>query len=88
MLPHAWLLVNLGHDPGPFRPASALEIDTDLTWECSTRDESDRLVARTPMRRRGQPEDVANAVLSLAREESDFVNGAMLLVDGVLIAGI
>lgn len=64
------------------------EIDTDLTWECSTVEESDQLVARTPARRRGQPEDIANAVLFFAQEESNFVNGAMLVVDGGLIVGI
>ena len=64
------------------------EIDTDLTWECSTVEESDALVARTPARRRGQPADIANAVAFLCGEESGFVNGAMLLVDGGLISGI
>lgn len=64
------------------------EIDTDLTWECSTLEESDALVARTPVRRRGQPEDIANAVLFFAADESDFVNGSSLLVDGGLLAGI
>lgn len=64
------------------------EIDTDLTWECSTVEESDALVARTPVRRRGQAADIANAVAFLCGEESEFVNGAMLLVDGGLTSGI
>ena len=64
------------------------EIDTDLTWECSTVEESDALVARTPVRRRGQPADIANAVAFLCRGESEFINGATLLVDGGLISGI
>jgi L-rhamnose 1-dehydrogenase len=64
------------------------EIDTDLTWECSTLEESDALVSRTPVGRRGQPEDIANAVLFFAAPESNFVSGASLLVDGGLIAGI
>jgi len=64
------------------------EIDTDLTWECSTVEESDALVARTPVRRRGQPADVANAVAFLCGDESEFINGAMLLVDGGLTSGI
>jgi len=45
-------------------------------------------VARTPTRRRGQPEDIANAVLFFAAAESSFTNGASLVVDGGLIAGI
>lgn len=64
------------------------EIDTDLTWECSTMEESDALVARTPARRRGQPEDIANAVVFFALDQSNFVNGAMLVVDGGLMVGI
>lgn len=64
------------------------EIDTDLTWECSTLEESDALVARTPVRRRGQPADIANAVAFLCGEEAEFISGAMLLVDGGLTSGI
>lgn len=39
---------------------------------------------RTPMRRLGEPRDVANAYLFLASEEADFINGAVLSVDGGL----
>ena len=39
---------------------------------------------RTPMRRLGEPRDVANAYLFLASAESDFINGAVLAVDGGL----
>jgi 3-oxoacyl-[acyl-carrier protein] reductase len=39
---------------------------------------------RTPMRRLGEPRDVANAYLFLASDEADFINGAVLSVDGGL----
>jgi 3-oxoacyl-[acyl-carrier protein] reductase len=39
---------------------------------------------RTPMRRLGEPRDVANAYLFLASSEADFINGAVLSVDGGL----
>jgi 3-oxoacyl-[acyl-carrier protein] reductase len=39
---------------------------------------------RTPVRRLGEPRDVANAYLFLASEEADFINGAVLSVDGGL----
>jgi len=39
---------------------------------------------RTPARRLGAPRDVANAYLFLASEEADFINGAVLSVDGGL----
>lgn len=42
----------------------------------------DHLVSLVPARRLGKPEEVANAVLFLASDESSFVTGANLLVDG------
>jgi 3-oxoacyl-[acyl-carrier protein] reductase len=45
----------------------------------------DRFVNMTPVRRLGQPEDVANAFLFLASDEAAFVNGAVLSVDGGLV---
>jgi 3-oxoacyl-[acyl-carrier protein] reductase len=36
----------------------------------------------TPMGRLGKPEDVANAALFFASDESNYVTGASLLVDG------
>ncbi|HTY38589.1 MAG TPA: SDR family NAD(P)-dependent oxidoreductase [Bacteroidota bacterium] len=41
-----------------------------------------RVLARTPMGRLGEPIDVANAVLFLASEQSKFVTGVVLPVDG------
>ncbi|MGB9664353.1 MAG: 3-oxoacyl-[acyl-carrier-protein] reductase [Ignavibacteria bacterium] len=37
---------------------------------------------KTPLGRLGKPEDIANAYLFLASEEADFINGAVLSVDG------
>jgi NAD(P)-dependent dehydrogenase (short-subunit alcohol dehydrogenase family) len=39
-------------------------------------------VERTPMRRLGEPEDVANAVAFLVSEESSFITGEVLNVSG------
>jgi 3-oxoacyl-[acyl-carrier protein] reductase len=41
-----------------------------------------RLMDETPLKRQGTPEDVANAVLYLASDESDFVTGELHLVSG------
>ncbi len=38
--------------------------------------------ARQAMNRLGKPEEVAHAMLYLASEESSFVTGSMLVVDG------
>lgn len=40
------------------------------------------LTSKIPMQRSGRPEEIAAAVLWLASDESSFVNGAMLPVDG------
>jgi len=42
------------------------------------------LLANTPLRRLGEPEDVAGAVRFLCSEESSFITGEVLLVDGGL----
>jgi len=38
--------------------------------------------ASVPVRRNGQPEDIAHAFLFLASEEASYVNGQVVLVDG------
>lgn len=46
------------------------------------------VVKRTPAGRLAKPKDIANAVLFLASEESDFINGALLFVDGSIINNV
>ena len=45
------------------------------------------MVERTPVRRLGEPDDVASAYLFLASEEANFINGAVLSVDGGIVIG-
>jgi len=40
---------------------------------------------KTPLKRLGTPEDIANAYLFLASEEASFINGTTLSVDGGII---
>ena len=40
------------------------------------------IVAKIPSARLGQPEDIANAVIFLASNQSDYINGETLPVDG------
>jgi len=42
----------------------------------------ENLAARVPLRRLGSPEEVANAALFFASEESSYITGAILPVDG------
>ncbi|KAB2909903.1 MAG: 3-oxoacyl-ACP reductase FabG [Ignavibacteriales bacterium] len=43
------------------------------------------LIEKTPLGRLGSPEDIANAYLFLASDDSNFVNGTVLSVDGGLV---
>lgn len=40
---------------------------------------------KTPLKRLGSPEDVANTFLFLSSDESDFIHGAVISVDGGII---
>lgn len=59
-------------------------LDSDADREAFLR----KAVASSPTPRAAAPEEVANAVLFLASEESSFVNGVALAVDGAKSAGL
>ena len=44
----------------------------------------DPLIARIPLRRLGQPVDIANAFVFLASDEASYISGVVLSVDGVM----
>lgn len=50
-----------------------------------TKEELQDLKDQTPIGRLGTPKDVSNAVLFFAKEESDFISGQNLVVDGLFI---
>jgi 3-oxoacyl-[acyl-carrier protein] reductase/7-alpha-hydroxysteroid dehydrogenase len=41
------------------------------------------MIARIPLRRLGQPEDIANAFVFLASQEASYITGVVLRVDGM-----
>lgn len=45
----------------------------------------DMMKEKTPLKRLGEPRDIANAYLYLASDEASYVNGAVLCVDGGLV---
>jgi meso-butanediol dehydrogenase/(S,S)-butanediol dehydrogenase/diacetyl reductase len=57
-------------------------IDTALTAFIEKRGYLPALTQNIPMKRIGRPEEIARAVLFLASEESRYMTGTDLLVDG------
>ncbi len=59
-------------------------IDTAMSSRAFENDPArkERVIARTPLGRLGEPSDVANAALFLASAQSKFVTGIILPVDG------
>jgi 3-oxoacyl-[acyl-carrier protein] reductase len=43
---------------------------------------------RVPLRRYGEPEEVAHATLSLVLPAASYINGAVLVVDGGMTAKV
>ncbi len=61
-------------------------IHTPMIYESDlnkpTFDENQFLTQKTPVRRWGQPEDIANIALFLASDEGSYLNGAIIVADG------
>lgn len=59
-------------------------IETDMT-EILKKDIKDSLVKSIPMGRIGTPKDIANIVVFLASEKSDYITGEIINVDGGMV---
>lgn len=57
-------------------------IDTEIHARAGMAQRVEKVAPRLPMRRAGQPEEVADAILWLASEEASYVTGAVLDVGG------
>ena len=64
--------------PGPIHTGMTAVIADDAKAKFARR--------RVPLRRYGDPEEVAHAVLSLALPAASYINGAVLVVDGGMTA--
>ena len=80
----------LAHELGPF----AIRVNcispgfvqtnaaTRHQWEAMGKEKRDALLATTPLRRLGTPEDIALAVLFMASDWAGFITGQNLAVNG------
>ncbi len=61
-------------------------IETDMTSAVVSA-AGDKIKGSIPVKRLGQPDDISNAVLFLASDESSYITGQILKVDGGLTLG-
>jgi len=57
-------------------------IDTDMAKGVKESGQIERVLLRIPKGRLGQPEDIANLVVFLASDDSDYISGAAIVIDG------
>jgi NAD(P)-dependent dehydrogenase (short-subunit alcohol dehydrogenase family) len=57
-------------------------IDTDMAKGVKEGNQLERVLVRIPKNRLGQPEDVAHLAVFLASDESDYISGAAIVIDG------
>ena len=57
-------------------------IDTDMAKGVKESGQLEQVLLRIPRGRLGQPEDIAHLAVFLASEESDYISGAAIVIDG------
>lgn len=59
-------------------------IRTDMTADLIKKNQENSIVDKIPLRRLGEPEDVANLVAFLASDEANYITGQIIAIDGGL----
>lgn len=62
-------------------------IDTSMTRECFTEDETAHLSSAIPLGRAAKPEDVANLAIWLASNKASYITGTSHTIDGGILSG-
>lgn len=79
------MTANLAHDYGPVIRSNAVgpgALSTGALATVLTPEIEECMLARTPIKRLGEPEDIAGAVLYFAAPISQWVSGQVLFVNG------
>ena len=58
---------------------------TPLTQSVCTKEEIETISNKNPSKRLGKPQDIANVVLFLCSEKSDYINGENINVNGGIL---
>ena len=80
------LAKELGKDKITVNAVAPGFIETDMTHQMPAKI-LEMMISRTPLKRLGKPEEIANAFLFLASDEASFITGSTLSVDGGTVVG-
>ncbi|MGB8426793.1 MAG: SDR family oxidoreductase, partial [Desulfobacterales bacterium] len=79
------MTANLAYDNGPEIRNNAVgpgAVRTEASAPVLTAEIEERMLAHTPIKRLGEPEDIAGAVLHFTAPISSWVSGQVLFVNG------
>ena len=63
-------------------PVSTPLLEAIVEASSNPEEERRRIEEKTPLKRLGQPDEIANVILFLASDESSYMTGSVVLVDG------
>lgn len=63
-------------------PVSTPLLEAIIEGSSNPEEERRRIEEKTPLKRLGQPDEIANVILFLASDESSYMTGSVVLVDG------
>lgn len=59
-------------------------INTPLTWKKASNEVIEMTIEKTPLKKIGEPEDIAKMIVFLSTSDSNFMTGSLVVIDGGL----